>query len=288
MPPSDDDYRAEALGAMIALVGQVDRAPHRTAALATARNIRALLARADQVLKQPGETDELHEMADAARARAIKRYGTSAWDEPETIEQAAARMGTLPATPEPSTYSGVPRPGPFILTNGTQYPAPPSPTDEELVAWAHLADQGHVEVRNTRHELLETRVETVDISASDLARLVAEVRRLRAVPSPDPRVPVERKPWQERMEAGEIPVVYGRHGAQLTDEELDVIEAATKQDIEDQDIEDIRRLAAEVRRLHSDEWVERAAEAYYGTHPGMARDRAQFASTVKKHRDGKA
>ncbi len=26
---------------------------------------------------------------------------------------------------------------------------------------------------------------------------------------PDPRVPIDDKPWQERMEAGEIPVVYG-------------------------------------------------------------------------------
>jgi hypothetical protein len=94
MPPSDDDYRAEALGAMIALVAQLDRAPHRTAALATARNIRALLARADQVLKQPGETDELHSMANAARDRIVKSMGTSAWDEPEV-----PRHSPLPAAP---------------------------------------------------------------------------------------------------------------------------------------------------------------------------------------------
>jgi len=85
MPPSNDEYRTEALGAMILLVAQLERSHDRTSTLAIAREIRAVLARADKVLKQPGDTDELHEMADAARGPVIKSYGMSAWGWPETV-----------------------------------------------------------------------------------------------------------------------------------------------------------------------------------------------------------
>ena len=36
---------------------------------------------------------------DLAHQTIVGYYGTSAWDEPETVEEASARMGTLPAAP---------------------------------------------------------------------------------------------------------------------------------------------------------------------------------------------
>ncbi len=99
-----------------------------------------------------------------------------------------ARMGTLPAAPEPSTYSGMPRPGPFTLENGTQYLPPPPLTDEELDAilrkrrealgWSN--DAGTIEPGQPESQ------GSSDDAVYDLAyepyipRLVAEVRRLRS------------------------------------------------------------------------------------------------------------
>jgi hypothetical protein len=172
MPPSDDDYRAEALGALIALVAQLDRAPHRTAALATARNIRALLARSDQVLKVPGATDELHQMADAARARVIKSYGTSAWEEPETVEEAKARMGTLPAAPGSEALTSEPSGDAENAFSHVKRQPEPSP----------LTDEGLGEVEAALHWKAAEGgdLEPPIVSAKLALNLVAEVRRLRA------------------------------------------------------------------------------------------------------------
>jgi len=104
----------------------------------------------------------------------------------------------------------------------------------------------------------------------------------------DPRVPIDDKPWQERMEAGEIPVVYGPREAPLTDEELAraaaVLEIGTDLPPSVQ-----ARLVAEDQRLRSDEWLRAAVEAYYGAHPDpeIAGQRERLFECLRKHRDGR-
>jgi hypothetical protein len=69
-----------------------------------------------------------------ARALIVKSYGTAAWEEPETIEEATARMGTLPSAPGPGVLDRVneqpPLTGPelYAIQSAVEFG---SPTDEE-------------------------------------------------------------------------------------------------------------------------------------------------------------
>lgn len=99
------------LGEIQALRAEVERLESR----AHARSIRARLLQlreAAGLWAQPGAPGSENEGADRARLRKIvhafedearatitRTLGTSAWDDPETREEALARMGTLPAAP---------------------------------------------------------------------------------------------------------------------------------------------------------------------------------------------
>jgi hypothetical protein len=231
MPITDDEYRAEALGAMIALVAQLDRAPHRIAALATARSIRALLARADQVLKQPGETDELYEMAGAARDRIVKSMGTSAWDEPE-----APKHSPLPAAPGPGVLDRV---------NGRE---PPPLMDEELDG---IERRSCVGIPPTTRELLEY----ASGARAAVPRLLAEVRRLRALHYD-----------QVLDDIGKLREAVGLPNVALPISPRVAMGEAIEQ----------------ARRLHSDEWLQRACDEI-----AEAEDPLNDALAIlRKHRDG--
>jgi hypothetical protein len=88
----------------------------------------------------------------------------------------------------------------------------------------------------------------------------------------------------------------------LTDEELDTIEYLAGNQggsVAENRASDIRRLVAEVRRLRSDDWLQRAAKAIVGEFPDIgpsyggkdedyALAEADVAEILRKHRDGKA
>lgn len=83
MPPTDDEYRATALHAMMGLRAELRRAlngpvPSRSEARKIAADIRELHANAIKVL---GETsvDEFDEHLEAARAETLRIFGTSGW-----------------------------------------------------------------------------------------------------------------------------------------------------------------------------------------------------------------
>jgi len=162
MPPSDDEYLDTARHAMMALEAQLYRSlggpsPSRDQALAIAREMRDIVARAITVLGVDG-AEEIVDWYERAGKRAMRDLGTSAWEEPETVEQAKARMGTLPAAPSPGVLDRV----------NEQAPAPL--TDEELTEIEVAAHTGKTgEPRALDHVWFD-----------DLLRLVADVRRLRS------------------------------------------------------------------------------------------------------------
>ncbi len=161
-----------------------------------------------------------------------------------------ARMGTLPAAPEPSTYSGMPRPGPFTLENGTQYLPPPRLTDEDLD-----------EMLRRAYMKLAPPTQWAEM----VSRLVAELRRLRA--------PLTS---EELLDAQAAVIDTDQPFA-------DTIETAT-----------VRRMAEELRRLRSDEWLERAIEEIaHGRADGWSTGvgiptKADLLAILRKHRDWKA
>jgi hypothetical protein len=104
MPPTDEEYLATARHAMMALEAQLYRSlggpsPSRDQSLAIAREMRDIVARAIRVLGVDG-AQEIVDWYERAGQRVMRDLGTSAWEEPETVEQAKARMGTLSAAPE--------------------------------------------------------------------------------------------------------------------------------------------------------------------------------------------
>src|SRR5258708_6575554 len=118
MPPTDDEYLAAARHAMMALEAQLYRSlggpsPSRDQAQSIARQMRDIVARAIAALGVEG-AEEIVDWYERAGKRVVGDLGTSAWNEPETVEQAKARMGTLSAAPGPSVLDrvneGEPRP----------------------------------------------------------------------------------------------------------------------------------------------------------------------------------
>ena len=158
IPPTGDAYRAEALGAMIALAAKLDGSHNPAAGLATARDIRALLARADELLTRPGDTDALYDLAGAARDRIVKSLGTSAWEEPEK-----SKPLSLPASPRSDYTSEQQREGEAGLAKAV--------SELQPIAGGIPAEEPPL-----------TDVEMDAFPATyDTRRLVAEVRRLRAL-----------------------------------------------------------------------------------------------------------
>ncbi len=158
MPPTDDEYLAAARHAMMALEAQLYRSlggpsPSRDQAQSIARQMRDIVARAIAALGVEG-AEEIVDWYERAGKRVVGDLGNSAWDEPETVEQAKARMGTLSAAP-----------GPGVLDRVNDRELPPL-TDDELDAIArgglYRLGRGWFARRDYR------------------APLLAEVRRLRS------------------------------------------------------------------------------------------------------------
>jgi DNA-binding MurR/RpiR family transcriptional regulator len=84
MPASDDDYRAAAIQALIALRADLDRAidgprPSREATREIAVEMRGVLERAEKVL-QLDDLDQIDTMVARARAKVLEVFGSSGWD----------------------------------------------------------------------------------------------------------------------------------------------------------------------------------------------------------------
>ena len=107
---------------MMALEAQLYRSlglpsPSHDQALSIARQMRDLVARAIAALGIDG-AEEIVDWYERAGKRVVRELGTSAWDEPETVEQAKARMGTLSAPPGPGVLDRVNEGEPRPLTDG--------------------------------------------------------------------------------------------------------------------------------------------------------------------------
>jgi hypothetical protein len=87
MPPTDDEYFATAMRALVALEADLDRAlkqpeARREDTREIAQQIRELIGRARKVLGDHGITP-LFQRSEAAMRRTIDSLGTSAWEDPE-------------------------------------------------------------------------------------------------------------------------------------------------------------------------------------------------------------
>jgi hypothetical protein len=87
MPPTNEEYRATALHAMVGLRAELRRAlngtsPSRSASRTIAAEMRELLRHAILILGE-ADVDEFDEHVTAARAETLKIFGTSGWDAAE-------------------------------------------------------------------------------------------------------------------------------------------------------------------------------------------------------------
>lgn len=156
MPDQDSDARVTAeLQELAAAVDRVvdGRNPNRGASLEVARRYRALHAS----LPDHTALKAVVGLAMVTAAEKVTRaQGTAAWDEPETIDEAKARMGTLPAAP-----------GPGVLDRVNERGAAPM-EDDALEFWAALGSENAARSGPTRH------------LGQGVVELVAEIRRLRS------------------------------------------------------------------------------------------------------------
>jgi hypothetical protein len=152
MPPTDEEYLDTARAALTALIAELDTARQRGdrgECRRRADDIRALVRRFTEILSEEDQAP-LFRLSEQAMARTIRDLGVSAWEEPETIAEARARMGKLPAAPAPGALDRVNEHEPSPLT------------DEEL-------------------DLINVYAENAPAAGRDLIhRLVAEARRLRS------------------------------------------------------------------------------------------------------------
>jgi hypothetical protein len=97
MPVTDDDYRAAAVHALMALDGNLHSAlysdhPSREASREIAEAMREILANADRILNE--DTEDLVEIVERARRKVLEVFGTSGWD-----GSAPPPPGSLPLAP---------------------------------------------------------------------------------------------------------------------------------------------------------------------------------------------
>jgi hypothetical protein len=241
MSPTDDDARLRILSEIQALRGELAGLRDRKHARDLKRQIEALQMRALTLTHVAGSGIEAdtYDVVDAfvleARAEIIQGYGTSAWDDPETVEEAQARMGTLPAAPE----------------------------SEEPITDAEL------------DEIKES--DGIAISSDQAVRLVAEIRRLRS----------SNLLADDELDA----VAEGDPAAVQRIVELARHLLAEKGHIRRQS-EQARRVdreeRAELQRLRSDDWLQRAAEEWARTHDTSSSWQfmaADLLDILRKHRD---
>jgi hypothetical protein len=83
MRPSDDEYRAAAIHALMALDGNLHSAiygerPSREASREIAETMREILANADKILDE--DTEDLVAIVERAKRKVLEVFGTSGWD----------------------------------------------------------------------------------------------------------------------------------------------------------------------------------------------------------------
>ena len=191
MPLSDDEYVDTARAALTALIAELDTARQRgdrNECRRRADDIRALVRRITEILGEEGGAP-LFRLSEQAMARTIRDLGASAWEEPETVQQAAARMGSLPAAPGPEVRDRVNERGPNYEAyncqehgpSGTDYCQKCANSNEERKP---LTDGELNAIGDTSRRLHEGRVAAPDIvafgQAAVVPRLVEEIRRLRS------------------------------------------------------------------------------------------------------------
>jgi hypothetical protein len=306
MPPTDDDARDRIIGEVQALRGELSRLRDRAHARDLKRRLITLYLEAatlDLQLANAHVSPLIYEAVGAI----IRTMGTAAWDEPETVEEAKARMRTLPAAPgsiaemlklignpmldemlggdpdAPRPDSRVPGPekpwhertgadaAPMIY--GRKDALPPTLTDKELDRIVRQWENGkliaYVCGKCGSSNRLESDQGRDHVIAAGLSRLVAEFRRLRS--DPFTFMPM------------------------LTDKELETIDALIQVAIPMPECKSDKappkafaRLISEHRRLRSDDWLQAAAvEAISGGELARLQRDAMIA-ILRKHRDGKA
>lgn len=227
MQPTDDDLGVRLLGEVQALRNEILMLGNREQARAVKAKLVALheASRGETVSADVGHI--VDEFFTLSKASIVKSYGTAAWDDPETVEEAKARMGRLPAAP------------------GSQYTA-----DQQREGEASLAE-----------------------AARELGPIATS-----SAPGP-----------------GVLDRVNERVPPPLTEEDLAVAERDLVEGTGHERQHAGLRLLAEVRRLRSDEWLQRAAEEIAAIRlpdvPAELRNselRARLLPILRKHRDGKA
>lgn len=174
MQPTDDALGLRLLGQVQELRAALDRLNDRAEARALKARLLTLHDASRGITVAPDVGKIVDEFFTMARALIVKSYGTAAWDEPESIEEAKARMGRLPSAPGSQYTADQQRDGEAALARAVRQLGPiagparhfvPGPlTDDELAALVERAEHGV----------------WLTATPEDVQRLVAEVRRLRS------------------------------------------------------------------------------------------------------------
>lgn len=178
MQPTDDDLGLRLLGEVQALRNEILMLGNRE----QARAVKAKLVALHEASR--GETvaaDVAHivdEFLTLSKASIVKSYGTAAWDEPETVQEAKARMGKLPAAPGSQYTVDLQRESEASLAKAA------SELGSISTPAATASDGPHSLPDEVLDELARTEQSAPDGSASydvvEVRCLVAEVRRLRS------------------------------------------------------------------------------------------------------------
>jgi hypothetical protein len=98
-----DDPRAEILGEVQALRYEVEHLDSRAQARSLKRQLSDLLERAEALPPEAADAVEIvGALIDVAHSAVLQAFGTSAWDEPEGVDEVLARMVAL--SPAPATH----------------------------------------------------------------------------------------------------------------------------------------------------------------------------------------
>lgn len=248
MLPTDDALGLRLLGQVQELRAALDRLNDRPEARALKARLLTLHDASRGITVAPDVGKIVDEFFTTAREVIVKSFGTAAWDEPETVEEAKARMGRLPAAPS----------------------------------------HHHVLADEVLDELTRTEASSPDGAGSydvyEVRCLVAEVRRLRLQQTPGNEAPPTEADLERVLDLalGDMEMVEGDRC--VGDKEH------AKAQADQADVERVIRGAIkELRRLCSDQWLQRAVEEIGGleVHEGYV-DPAKALAILQKHRDGEA
>lgn len=156
MQPTDDALGLRLLGQVQELRAALDRLNDRADARALKPRLLVLHDASRGITVAPDVGKIVDEFFTVARDLIVKTYGTAAWDELETVEEALARRAPLSAAP-----------GPGVLDRVQERETPPM-EDDALEFWSSLGTEHAARSGPTRH------------LGQGVIELVAEVRRLRS------------------------------------------------------------------------------------------------------------